>query len=93
MLDFLKEFMRPSTMGGMLALLIPGAVLLFVPPLARIGRRWVAAVVGFYIRAIYFTPIRGVDQVLHSEKIWPLSTASGPDTACIGADLPGRFCV
>jgi uncharacterized SAM-binding protein YcdF (DUF218 family) len=49
MLDFLKEFMRPSSMACMLALLIPGAVLVFVPPLARIGRRWVAAVVVFYL--------------------------------------------
>jgi uncharacterized SAM-binding protein YcdF (DUF218 family) len=49
MLDFLKEFMRPSTMACLLALLTPGTVLLFVPRFARWGRRWVAAVVVFYI--------------------------------------------
>jgi uncharacterized SAM-binding protein YcdF (DUF218 family) len=49
MLDFLKEFLRPSTMACMLALLTPGTALLFVPSLARWGRRWVAAVVVFYI--------------------------------------------
>jgi uncharacterized SAM-binding protein YcdF (DUF218 family) len=49
MLDFLKEFMRPSHMGCMLTLLTPGVVLLFVPSRARLGRRWVAAVVVFYL--------------------------------------------
>jgi uncharacterized SAM-binding protein YcdF (DUF218 family) len=49
MLDFLKEFMRPSNMGCTLALLAPGTILLFVPSLARWGRRWVAAVVVFYV--------------------------------------------
>ena len=48
-LDFLKEFMRPSHLACMLALLTPGTVLLFVPSLARWGRRWVAAVVMFYV--------------------------------------------
>jgi uncharacterized SAM-binding protein YcdF (DUF218 family) len=49
MLDFLKEFMRPSQIACILILLTPGAALLFVPPLARWGRRWVAAVVIFYL--------------------------------------------
>jgi uncharacterized SAM-binding protein YcdF (DUF218 family) len=49
MLDFLKENMRPSTMACMLVLLTPATVLLFVPSFARWGRRWVAAVVAFYI--------------------------------------------
>jgi len=49
MLDFLKEFMRPSHMGCMLTLLTPGVVLLFVPSRTRWGRRWVAAVVIFYL--------------------------------------------
>jgi uncharacterized SAM-binding protein YcdF (DUF218 family) len=49
MLDFLKQFLRPSSMACLLALLTPGTVLLFVPQLARWGRRWVAAVVVFYI--------------------------------------------
>ena len=33
----------------MLALLTPGTVLLFVPSLARWGRRWIAAVIVFYL--------------------------------------------
>jgi len=49
MLDFLKENLRPSTVACMLVLLTPGTVLLFVPSLARWGRRWVAVVVAFYI--------------------------------------------
>jgi uncharacterized SAM-binding protein YcdF (DUF218 family) len=49
MLDFLKEFMRPSQIGCVLALLAPGTVLLFVPSRARWGRLWVAAVVVFYL--------------------------------------------
>ena len=49
MLDFLKEFMRPSHTACMLALLTPGTALLFVPSLARWGRRWVAAVIVFYL--------------------------------------------
>lgn len=49
MLDFLKESMRPSTISCMLALLAPGTLLLFVPSLARWGRRWLAAVVFFYL--------------------------------------------
>jgi len=48
MLDFLKTYMRPSNIACILALLTPGTVLLFVPSLARWGRRWVAAVVLFY---------------------------------------------
>ena len=48
MLDFLKESMRPSHISCVLALLTPGTVLLFVPALARWGRRWVTAVVIFY---------------------------------------------
>jgi uncharacterized SAM-binding protein YcdF (DUF218 family) len=55
MLDFLKEFMRPSTMACMLVLLVPGTVMLFVPSLARWGRRWMAAVVAFY--AVLSSPI------------------------------------
>jgi uncharacterized SAM-binding protein YcdF (DUF218 family) len=48
MLDFLKANLRLSQVACMLTLLTPGAALLFVPPLARWGRRWVAAVVIFY---------------------------------------------
>ena len=49
MLDFLKEFMRPSHTSCMLGLLASGTLLLFVPALARWGRRWLAAVVVFYV--------------------------------------------
>ncbi len=49
MLDFLKEFMRPAHTACMLALLTPGTILLFVPSLARWGRRWVGAVFLFYL--------------------------------------------
>src|SRR3954470_12376526 len=49
MLDFLNESMRPSTISCILVLLTPGTALLFVPPLARWGRRWVAAVTVFYL--------------------------------------------
>lgn len=48
MLDFLKETMRPSSITCALALMTPGAAMLFVPPLARWGRRWLAGVVIFY---------------------------------------------
>ncbi|MCU1381465.1 MAG: hypothetical protein JWL71_162 [Acidobacteria bacterium] len=48
MLDFLKEHLHPSQMACLLMLLTPGTVLLFVPPLARWGRRWLATVVIFY---------------------------------------------
>jgi len=48
MLDFLKTYMRPSNIACILALLTPGTVLLFVPSLARWGRRWLAAVVVLY---------------------------------------------
>ena len=49
MLDFLKENMRPSHIACLLTLLTPGVALLFVPPLARWGRRWVAAIAIFYL--------------------------------------------
>lgn len=49
MLDFLKENLRPGHMTCALALLTPGTVMLFVPSLARSGRRWVAAVIAFYL--------------------------------------------
>jgi uncharacterized SAM-binding protein YcdF (DUF218 family) len=45
MIDFLKENLRPANIACMLMLLAPGTALLFVPSLARWGRRWVAAVV------------------------------------------------
>ena len=48
MLDFLKENLRPAHIACMLVLLTPGTALLFVPSLARWGRRWMAAVVIFY---------------------------------------------
>jgi uncharacterized SAM-binding protein YcdF (DUF218 family) len=48
MLDFLKENLHPSYITSVLLLLAPGTVMLFVPPLARWGRRWVAAVVVGY---------------------------------------------
>ena len=48
MLDFLKENFRPSNIVCVLALLTPGTALLFVPSLARWGRRWLAGVVLFY---------------------------------------------
>ena len=49
MVDFLKESMRPSSISCVLALLTPGTLLLFVPSLARWGRRWITAVVVFYL--------------------------------------------
>jgi uncharacterized SAM-binding protein YcdF (DUF218 family) len=47
-LDLLKDTLRPASISCILALLAPGVVLLFVPPLARWGRRWVLAVAVFY---------------------------------------------
>jgi uncharacterized SAM-binding protein YcdF (DUF218 family) len=47
-LDFLKQTLRPSQVSCVLALLTPGVLLLFVPPLARWGRRWLAIVALFY---------------------------------------------
>jgi uncharacterized SAM-binding protein YcdF (DUF218 family) len=49
MLDFLKEFMRPAHLGCMFTLLLPGVVLLFIPSRQRLGRRWIAAFVLFYL--------------------------------------------
>jgi uncharacterized SAM-binding protein YcdF (DUF218 family) len=45
MLDFLKDNLHPAEITCMLLLLAPGTALLFVPSLARWGRRWVTAVV------------------------------------------------
>src|SRR5437764_4914466 len=47
-LDFLKATLRPSSISCILALLTPGVVLLSIRPLARWGRRWIAAVAVFY---------------------------------------------
>ncbi len=49
MLDFLKENLRPGHMAAALMLLTPGTVMLFVPALARWGRRWLAALAVFYL--------------------------------------------
>jgi uncharacterized SAM-binding protein YcdF (DUF218 family) len=49
MLDFLKENLRLSQTTCMLALLAPGAVMLFVPSLSRWGRRWVLALLAGYL--------------------------------------------
>jgi uncharacterized SAM-binding protein YcdF (DUF218 family) len=48
MLDFLKENVRPSGILFLLIVLTPGTVLLFMPSLARWGRRWLAALVVLY---------------------------------------------
>jgi uncharacterized SAM-binding protein YcdF (DUF218 family) len=45
MLDFLKENFHPASITTVLLLLLPGTVALFVPSLAKSGRRWLAAVV------------------------------------------------
>jgi uncharacterized SAM-binding protein YcdF (DUF218 family) len=47
-IDFFKSVMRPSSMTCLMALLTPGVVLLFVPPLAKWARRWLALVVLIY---------------------------------------------
>ena len=49
MLDFLKQTLRPSSIACTLALLTPGTAMLFVPSLARWGRRWIAGVAVFYL--------------------------------------------
>lgn len=49
MLSFLKEYLRPSNVACVLVLLTPGTVMLFVPSLAKWGRRAIAAVVVFYL--------------------------------------------
>jgi uncharacterized SAM-binding protein YcdF (DUF218 family) len=46
--DFLKEFLRPSQITSILALYGTGCAMLFVPRLARWGRRWLVAVTIFY---------------------------------------------
>ena len=51
MVDFLKAYLRPSYISCVLLLLTPGTILLFVPKLARWGRRWVTAVVVCYFFA------------------------------------------
>jgi uncharacterized SAM-binding protein YcdF (DUF218 family) len=49
MVDFLKDHIRLSQTAFMLALLVPGAVMLWVPSLARWGRRWVFALLVGYL--------------------------------------------
>ena len=49
MLDFLKGNLRPTSIACFLALLTPGTLMLFVPPLARWGRRCVAAAFVLYL--------------------------------------------
>ena len=49
MLDLLKELLRPASISCVLALLASGVALLFAPSLARWGRRWLAAVLLFYL--------------------------------------------
>lgn len=49
MVDFLKGNLRPASIICMLALLTPGMVMLFVPSLAKWGRRCLAAVFVFYL--------------------------------------------
>ena len=49
MLDFLKDNLRPSHLSLMLGLLAPATAMLFVPALARWGRRWLVAVIAFYL--------------------------------------------
>jgi uncharacterized SAM-binding protein YcdF (DUF218 family) len=48
MIEFLKETMRPSSIPCLLMLLAPGLALLYVRPLARWGRRWLAALLVAY---------------------------------------------
>jgi uncharacterized SAM-binding protein YcdF (DUF218 family) len=49
MVDFLKDYLRPSSVSCLLALLTPGAALLFVPTMWRWGRRWITAVLVAYL--------------------------------------------
>lgn len=49
MLDFLKDNLRVAHLTCLLLLLTPGTVMLFVPSLARWARRWLAAVLVFYL--------------------------------------------
>src|SRR4051812_28611314 len=55
MLDFLKENFHPASITTVLLLLLPGTAALFVPSMAKWGRRWLAAVVLGY--AVMSTPI------------------------------------
>ena len=49
MLDVEQRYDLPSALRVALMLLTPGTVMLFVPRLSRWGRRWIAAVVVFYL--------------------------------------------
>jgi uncharacterized SAM-binding protein YcdF (DUF218 family) len=49
MVDFLKDTLRPGRLECLLLLLTPGILMLFMPPLAKWGRRWLAAVLVFYL--------------------------------------------
>ena len=49
MVDFLKENLRPSSVSCVLALLTPGAALLFVPAMSRWVRRWITIVLVAYL--------------------------------------------
>ena len=69
MLDFLKENLRPGHMAAALMLLTPGTVMLFVPRLSRWGRRWIAAVVAFYL--VLSSPIGSGLLVRRDEQYQP----------------------
>jgi len=83
MLDFLKENLHPSDITFILLVLAPGTVLLFVPSLAKWGRRWVAAVVigyaaistqagaGLLSRTLTsgYRPIQSIEEALGAQAI------------------------
>jgi uncharacterized SAM-binding protein YcdF (DUF218 family) len=54
-LSFLKANMRPANVACLLALLTPGTLMLFVPSLAKWGRRCLVAVLVFYL--VLSTPL------------------------------------
>jgi uncharacterized SAM-binding protein YcdF (DUF218 family) len=55
MLDFLKDHLRPSSVSFLITVLAPGTLLLFVPSMAKWGRRWLAAMLIFYL--VLSTPV------------------------------------
>jgi uncharacterized SAM-binding protein YcdF (DUF218 family) len=77
MIDFLKETMRPSSTPLLLLLLTPGVILLFVPPMARWGRRWLAAMIVVYwvlstpftVHLLARTLTRGFETVTTPEQV------------------------
>lgn len=77
MIEFMNETMRPSSMPWLLLLLTPGVILLFAPPAAKWGRRWLALLLVVYwtlsapvsVNLLARTLTRGYEPISTSEQV------------------------